>query len=65
MELALRTASSILTIVIASVIASPSFAQGMMQSSVLVVPSFAEAPKEVLAQVYVITNGIKGVARPH
>ncbi len=33
----------------------------MMGSPVLVVPSLAKAPKEMLAQVYVFTNGVKGM----
>ncbi len=32
----------------------------MMGSPVLVVPSLAKAPKEMLARVYVFTNGVKG-----
>ncbi len=32
----------------------------MMGSPVLVVPSLAQAPKEMLAPVYVFTNGVKG-----
>lgn len=32
----------------------------MMGSPVLVVPSLAKAPAEMLAQVYVFTNGVKG-----
>ncbi len=32
----------------------------MMGSPVLVVPSLAKAPKEMLAPVYVFTNGVKG-----
>lgn len=33
---------------------------GMMGSPVIVVPSLAEAPQEMLAKVYVFTNGIPG-----
>lgn len=33
---------------------------GMMQSPVLVVPSLAQAPAAMLANVYVFTNGVKG-----
>ncbi len=33
---------------------------GMMKSPVLVVPSLARAPEEMLAAVYVFKNGIKG-----
>ncbi|MBI3535986.1 MAG: hypothetical protein HY070_00255 [Chloroflexi bacterium] len=33
---------------------------GMMRSPVLVVPSLAQAPDTMLANVYVFTNGIKG-----
>lgn len=33
---------------------------GMMHSPVLVVPSLAQAPNAMLANVYVFTNGIKG-----
>ncbi len=32
----------------------------MMGSPVLVVPALAQAPKEMLARVYVFTNGLKG-----
>jgi hypothetical protein len=32
----------------------------MMQSPVLVVPSLAQAPKEMLADVYVFKNGVRG-----
>jgi len=32
----------------------------MMRSPVLVVPSLAQAPKELLADVYVFKNGVKG-----
>ena len=32
----------------------------MMRSPVLVVPSLAQAPKEMLADVYVFKNGVKG-----
>ncbi len=32
----------------------------MMRSPVLVVPSLAQAPKEILADVYVFKNGVKG-----
>lgn len=32
----------------------------MMRSPVLVVPSLAQAPKEILADVYVFKNGLKG-----
>ena len=32
----------------------------MMGSPVLLVPSLAKAPKEMLARVYVFTNGVKG-----
>jgi hypothetical protein len=33
----------------------------MMSSPVLVVPSLAQAPEEMLAKVYVFTNGVKGM----
>ena len=33
----------------------------MMGSPVFLVPSLAKAPKEMLAQVYVFTNGVKGM----
>ena len=33
---------------------------GMMRSPVLVVPSLAQAPRDLLANVYVFTNGAKG-----
>jgi hypothetical protein len=33
----------------------------MMRSPVLVVPSLAQAPKEMLADVYVFKNGVKGI----
>lgn len=33
---------------------------GMMSSLVLIVPSLAQAPESMLANVYVFTNGIKG-----
>lgn len=36
------------------------FLTTMMKSPVLVVPSLAQAPKEMLANVYVFKNGVKG-----